>query len=143
MLVNVVQGVERLEVGQVGEELLHIDQILVGIIEVGQNLLAPAIEGVQRLLHVCLLHIKAVDAANRFDGVGHDDGREAVEQFADGQIRGSPDRRGLFALGILHQVFGEEEARALVGAHDGHLAEVAAEALAQTVGNLLEKSHGK
>ena len=114
--------VQLMQVGDVGQHLVGICQLLVDVVEIGQQQLSPAIEMIQRLVDARHRCERLVQLANQLDGVGHTPLGEFAEQVADGGIGRAPD--GL--AGQAHQVLVEEERGTLVGKDDGEVRQVGA-----------------
>ena len=114
--------VELVDVAQVGEDLVGRAHVLVEIVEVGEQQLAPAVEVVEGLVDARAGGEGLVELTDEQDGVGNLQLRVAAEEVADGDVGGAPE--GLTSEA--GEVLVEEERGTLVGEDDGHAGEVGA-----------------
>ena len=113
-LLRVHEGVvihQRTEILQVGKQLAGIYQILVGIIEIAQQELTPEVEIIQGFLALGRFLEDLVEFANQLHRIAHFTLGKAPEQFTDAD--GGRRPHGL--VGLLRQVFVEEQSCTLVG----------------------------
>ena len=123
LLVGQVRDVVQLvDVAQIGEDAVGIGHVLVDVVEVRQQQLAPAVELVQRLLHARTLAERLVQVAHQLDGVGHHQVRLLAEEVADGDVGRAPE--GL--AGQPRQVLVQKQRGTLVGEYHGDARQVGA-----------------
>ena len=103
------------DVAQVGKQFVGIDQVLVDVVEVGNEQLPPAVEVVNGLVEAGDGRICLMQVADQFDRVGQLKSGVADKQVGDGHVGRRPDRLPCKASqGIV-----EEERRPLVWKDDG------------------------
>ena len=119
---DIVVAFQRLQVGDVGKELPGIHQVLVYVVEIGQQHLAPGVELVQRVGFSHMAGIHGMQAANTLHGRGQLVGRGVSKELGNGGVAGCPHGCGALAGQSLIQ----EEAGALAGEHHGETAQVGA-----------------
>ena len=131
--------VHLVQVAQVGKDAVGGCQLLVDVVEVGQQQLSPSIEVVEGLVDARLCGERAVQFAHQFDGVGEHALGMAAEEVADGGVGGAPDGLACQA----RQVVVEEQRGALVGEHDGGVCQVGSIFFQYVEGYVLKKRfHG-
>ena len=119
---EIAQVVELVDVAQVGKHTVGIGHVLVDIVEVADEQLAPAIELIERLVAVGLEAERLVKVAHQFDGIGHLQFALLAKQVADGDVGRTPQ-------GFLRdacQMMVEEQRGTLVGEHDSGTRKVGA-----------------
>ena len=87
---QVAQVVQLVDVAQIGKDVVGIGHVLVEVVEVADEQLAPAVELVERLVRVRLQAERQVKVAHQLDGVGNSQRRLLAEQLADGDVDGTP-----------------------------------------------------
>ena len=94
VLIEVVQVLETLVVGDVGEDGLRVCQVLVDVVEVSHQHLSPAPELVNCLCVVGPQHLlhDAEELADALQRVCHLYGRESLEEVAHRAVGWCPDR---------------------------------------------------
>ena len=127
--------VELVEIAQVGENLSRRCHVLVDIVEVAEQQLAPAEEVVDGLLVAGDARVDLMEVADELDVVGHLQLAVTAEEVADGDVGGRP--QGTASLACQGVV--EEERGALVGKDDGQPLQVGAVLLQDIVGYVFEE----
>ena len=107
--------VHLVQVCDVGQHVVGIGHLLVDVVEVSQQQLAPSEEVVEGLVDASLCGERLVQLAHQLHGVGHLQRGVAAEEVADGDIGRAPD--GLASLAC--QVVVEKEGGTLVGEDHG------------------------
>ena len=105
-----------MDVAQVGKDAVGVGHVLVYIVKVGKQELAPAVELVECLSRASLQAERLVEIAHLLDGVGNLKRGLLTEQFADGDIGGAP--QGLPSLA--RQIFVEKQRGTFVGEYNGY-----------------------
>ena len=116
-IVVICQGVQ---IPEVAEQSVRIGQVLVGIIEIADQHLAPEIKVVQRFLASGCFAEHPVKVAYELDGISYLQAGRLAEEFADADIGGRPDG----TVGFLCQVFIEEKTGTLVREDHGQMGKV-------------------
>ena len=94
---EIVETGEVVEVGDITEQLLRIDMVVVDVLKVGQHEFAPRIELVEGFIHhfpillICLF-VCLIETANQFYRVSHFQRGERLEKFGNGEICRCPQR---------------------------------------------------
>ena len=116
--------VELVDVAEVGEDAVGWTHVLVEVVEVGEQQLAPPVEVVEGLVDARAAGEALVELADEQDWVCNLEPGVATEEVADGDIGGTPQRTAC----LTGEVVVEEQRGALVGEDDGDAGEVGAEA---------------
>ena len=119
---KIAQVVEFVDVAQVGKYAVGVGHVLVDVVEVADEQLAPTIELVERLVAAGLKTERLVQVAHQLDGVGHMQLTLLAEQFADGDVGRAP--QGL--LRDASQLVVEKQRGALIGEYDSGARQVGA-----------------
>ena len=127
--------IEFVDVTQVGEDAVGRTHVLVEVVEVGEQQLAPAIEVVERLVDARASGEALVEFADEQDGVGDLEFGVAAEEVADGDIGGTPQRTACQT----GKVVVEEQRGTFVGEDYGDTGEVGAEAGEEVRGDVFKK----
>ena len=109
-----------MDVPEVGKHVVGRCHILVNIVEVGEQQLAPAIEMVKGFIDARTLCKALMEFADQFDRVGHLPMAMTAEQVADGDIGRTP--KGTPCL--TGQILIEEESCPFVGENDSDTRQV-------------------
>ena len=122
LLIEIVDVVEFVDIAEMGKHLVGRGHILVDVVEVGDEQLAPAIEVVEGLVETGNLNVGAIKVADKFDGVGNTSAGVTAEQVADGDIGGRPEGfSGQAGQGVV-----EKQRGSLVWKNDGRVGQVVA-----------------
>ena len=114
--IEVGDVVHRVDVAQVGKHLVGNGHVLVDVIEIGQQQLAPSIEMVERLVYARYRREDFVKVADEFDGVGNGQRAVLAEEVADGDVAGTPYR----FVNQVGQLLVHEQRGAFVGEYHRH-----------------------
>ena len=114
--------VEFVDVTQIGKEQFGIYHVLIYIVKIGKEELAPTVKVVEGLINACACHEHLVQVADRLDWVSNLQVGVSAEEVADGDVCGSPDR----LAGQLRQIGIEEERCTLVWKNHCDVAHVGA-----------------
>ncbi|MCR5314694.1 MAG: hypothetical protein K6E52_02205 [Bacteroidaceae bacterium] len=109
--VDEVEVGELFDVGDVDEECLRIDHVVVDVLEVVEQNLSPRIELVERLLALGHLDVSVVKVEHQQRLVGHGEPAQRLIDFADCRIARCPEGWGE----VVRQILIEEQAGTLVG----------------------------
>lgn len=116
---GVADFLNLLDVVEIGEKLSGIGHGTVDIVEIAEQLLAPAIEPVERLGRLAQpFPVDLVEEADGFDVVSRTERTDEAENLVDGEIGRGPER-GAVGRG---DIVVEEDAGTLVGENNGHAA---------------------
>ena len=132
---EVAQVVQLVDVAQVGKHLVGVGHVLVDVVEVADEQLTPAVELVERLLRTRLLAERPVQLAHQLHRVGNIERALLPEQFADGDIRRTPQRLLCRACQPLVQ----KQRRALVGEYHHRARQVSAILADNILGHISQK----
>ena len=120
---------QLLELLEVAKQLRGVGHVFVHIVEVGQNAVGPAVEGVERKFvgrgiarAAQEIHVMGVEPAHTVDGIVERHVREFAKKLADRHITRRP-QRGIVG-GVFHQVVIEEQTGAAVGEDHHHAAQI-------------------
>ena len=121
--------IQLFEFLKVAKQLRGIGHVLVHIVEVGQDAVSPAVEGVERKFvgrgiarAAQEVHVMGVEPAHTVDGIVERHVREFAKKLADRHITRRP-QRGVVG-GVFNQVVIEEQTGAAVGEDHHHAAQI-------------------
>ncbi len=128
--------VEVAELLQVAQQTVGIGHVLVDVVEVANQQLAPEEEFVERLVAAGLLLVDLIEQARQAQRVANGVWRQALKQFADAAVDGRPQRR---AASLACQVLVEEQAGTLVGEDHSRTAQVVTQTAVEVARYKLQK----
>ena len=128
------------QVGGVGEKLPGIDEVLIDVVKVGKEHLAPVDEVVESLLRGAAADVDVVEEEEHLQMVS---GLQRTELFKEG-VDGEYGGRKEGAAGGVREVFAEKESCTSVGEDESHTLHIGTIGRVEAFGYLLKKGgHGK
>ena len=129
LVVEKAHVIQLFEFLKVAKQLRGVGHVFVHIVEVGQDAVGPAVEGVERKFvgrgiarAAQEIHVVGVEPTHTVDGIVERYVREFAKKLADRHITRCP-QRGVVG-GVVHQVVIEKQTGAAVGEDHHHAAQI-------------------